>query len=701
MSYFTPSNEHTLNINDDDLSGSGFTLLPSQSGKKLLLGGGKEGVLYLLDGDNLGGKDDVAPVDAQALQIIRVNGGHVMGGPVFWKSDNAGTLVYNWSEEDYMLAYRLINDRLVTPPILQSTVRSPEHPGGSLTVTANGSAPGTGIIWASIPTRKEDAKHRLTPGTLRAFDAETLQQIWTSDDNYDRDRVGTLIKFVPPLVVNGRVYMASHDNAVAVYGLLPPDFIMSVAPAKQQIAPGSKGTFSVGIRAQGTFASPVALSASGMPAGVTVSFSPSSVVGTGTATMTVTLASSAPTSEFTLTVTGTSGSLVHAVPVTVNPPSNPEIVLFAKDVQTIAGNWRKVDDPTAACSTRIENPDAGAAKVTAPLANPPNYFELPFTAEANVRYHLWIRARSKGDSFNNDSVYVQFSGSVTNTGAPTNRIGSSTAATVILEDCTNCGVSGWGWQDNGYGAGVLGQDLYFTGGPQKIRIQQREDGISIDQIVLSSGKYLTTSPGKLKNDDTNLCREEPLNKTIVRYTTISDVSDGQIHGKWHRVADPTAAGGTRIELPDAGVPKFPTPLANPDNYFEVTFTAEANTPYRLWLRGRAQADSYNNDSVYVQFSGGVTSSGAPANRVGTTQAVTVVLEDCTNCGVHGWGWQDNGYGAGVLGPVLYFAAGPQTLRIQQREDGISIDQIVLSPDRYLTVSPGKPKDDTTILEKTP
>ena len=53
VDYFTPGNEATLSINDDDLSGSGFTLLP---GTKLLLGGGKEGVLYLLDSDNLGRK---------------------------------------------------------------------------------------------------------------------------------------------------------------------------------------------------------------------------------------------------------------------------------------------------------------------------------------------------------------------------------------------------------------------------------------------------------------------------------------------------------------------------------------------------------------------------------------------------------------------------------------------------------------------
>jgi hypothetical protein len=64
----------------------------------------------------------------------------------------------------------------------------------------------------------------------------------------------------------------------------------------------------------------------------------------------------------------------------------------------------------------------------------------------------------------------------------------------------------------------------------------------------------------------------------------------------------------------------------------------------------------------------------------------------------GWGWQDNGWGVGVLGPLVYFGAtGPQRIRVQTREDGLSIDQIVLSPSRYFTQSPGKLKNDTTIL----
>ena len=85
VDYFTPDNEAQLNVNDDDLSGSGFTLLP---GTQLLIGGGKEGVLYVLNANNLGHK---VANDAQIVQKIPVNGGHVMGGIVFWQSTQRGS----------------------------------------------------------------------------------------------------------------------------------------------------------------------------------------------------------------------------------------------------------------------------------------------------------------------------------------------------------------------------------------------------------------------------------------------------------------------------------------------------------------------------------------------------------------------------------------------------------------------------------
>jgi len=171
----------------------------------------------------------------------------------------------------------------------------------------------------------------------------------------------------------------------------------------------------------------------------------------------------------------------------------------------------------------------------------------------------------------------------------------------------------------------------------------------------------------------------------------SDVSSGgTLAGNWAAAADSTAAAGTALKNSDRGAAKIATPLAIPADYFEYSFSAEAGTPYHLWLRGRATNNNWGNDSVYVQFDG----------DIGTTTAHTVNLEDCNGCGLSGWGWQDNGWGAGVMGPPISFSTtGTHTLRVQVREDGFIIDQIVLSPSTYLNTSPGALKNDTTIVPK--
>ena len=170
-------------------------------------------------------------------------------------------------------------------------------------------------------------------------------------------------------------------------------------------------------------------------------------------------------------------------------------------------------------------------------------------------------------------------------------------------------------------------------------------------------------------------------------------------GNWVIEADGTAAGGLRIRYPDAGGPKLTEAFANPAHYFELTFNAQAGVAYRLWMRGKADANSTNNDSAWVQFSGSVDNNGTPVFRIGTTSATMFNLEDCTGCGLSAWGWNDNLFGG--LGPLISFAnSGLQTIRVQLREDGLAIDQIVLSPQKYLNSSPGAGKNDTTILTKS-
>ncbi len=181
-----------------------------------------------------------------------------------------------------------------------------------------------------------------------------------------------------------------------------------------------------------------------------------------------------------------------------------------------------------------------------------------------------------------------------------------------------------------------------------------------------------------------------------------NVPSGSIHGAWTLISDATAAGGSALQNPDAGHAKITPALAGPGSYFETTFDATSGTAYHLWVRMRAQGNSFSNDSIHVQFSDSVDAVGTPAMRIGTSSSAQVVLEDgATLAPDHGWGWGDNGWGS--LGANIYFATtGSHVLRVQQREDGAIVDQIVLSPDpgTYLNAAPGPRKDDTTILPST-
>ena len=173
-----------------------------------------------------------------------------------------------------------------------------------------------------------------------------------------------------------------------------------------------------------------------------------------------------------------------------------------------------------------------------------------------------------------------------------------------------------------------------------------------------------------------------------------------VSGAWRLETDPRLRAARDCAIRMRARRSAHSALPAPTDYFELTFDVVAGVPYRLWLRGRADRNFWGNDTVYVQFSDGATATGAPANRIGTTAATTVVLEDGPQAVISGWGWQDNGYGVGVLGPQLYFSrTGTQTLRVQTREDGMAIDQIVLSAGRFLQMAPGSVRDDTTILPR--
>ena len=178
-----------------------------------------------------------------------------------------------------------------------------------------------------------------------------------------------------------------------------------------------------------------------------------------------------------------------------------DVVIHAPDIQVHGTRWKAVSDSSAAVSTAVENADKGEAKIAVAVPNPASYIEASFSAAAGVPYRLWIRMRAIGDSWSNDSIHVQFSGSVSATGAAVTRIGSQDSLGVFLEEGNGAGVQGWGWGDSSYGG--LGAPIYFNqDGVQKIRIQQREDGVRIDQIVISANAHFDGAPGASKADAT-------------------------------------------------------------------------------------------------------------------------------------------------------------------------------------------------------
>ena len=216
--------------------------------------------------------------------------------------------------------------------------------------------------------------------------------------------------------------------------------------------------------------------------------------------------------RYTLTVRDQFGaSSTDSMVLTVRTDSAyRELVLFAGDLTGYVGSWQYVRDETAAGGTRIYHPNAGAPKVTAPVANPAHYVELRFWAEAGYPYHLWIRGKADQNHWANDSLFVQFDNALSAVGgSPAYRIGTTRALAWNLEECSGCGLSGWGWEDTGWGAvNQIGPDVVFAStGWQRMRIQAREDGVSIDQIVLSAGTYFRTRPGTAKNDNTILTRK--------------------------------------------------------------------------------------------------------------------------------------------------------------------------------------------------
>jgi hypothetical protein len=241
---FTPLNQSTLNSRDLDLAAGGALLLPDQSSgghTHLLVQSGKEGRISLVDRDNMGGYNTSTDNIVQELPVNnsgQTNQNFQMGG--LWGMPGFGNnTIYFWGTSDELKSFPLANGKLSSIPS-KTGAQTAGFPSPTPVITSNGNS--SPIVW----TVQTDTYNSNGSAYLRAHDATNITTtLYSSLTNTARDTPGGAVKFVVPIVANGKVYVGT-TNSLAVYGLLNG----SQQAAAPSISPGGQsftGTLKVTI----------------------------------------------------------------------------------------------------------------------------------------------------------------------------------------------------------------------------------------------------------------------------------------------------------------------------------------------------------------------------------------------------------------------------------------------------------------------
>jgi uncharacterized protein (TIGR03437 family) len=203
---FTPFNRLTMDEGDQDLGSSGALLLPDEVGNTahphLLFVSGKEGRLYLLDRDALGGAQ--VNSDSAALASLPVLGSHQTFGMAAYFNGS----IYIGPKQSPMLAFKVSGASLAASPWAQTSDTN-GYPGATPSISSNGTK--NGIVW--IVTTDDDGK-------LLAYDASNLNKLYDSDAQ-TADQLPSNTEFSVPTIADGKVY-AGGATGVTVYGELAP-----------------------------------------------------------------------------------------------------------------------------------------------------------------------------------------------------------------------------------------------------------------------------------------------------------------------------------------------------------------------------------------------------------------------------------------------------------------------------------------------
>lgn len=248
---------------DQDLGAAGVFIIPERGN---LVGGGKDGILYNLNKDNLGGNTwnpqfnlpfvatylpdppngpaglpTTTPADPN-WPIVNLDRNlpmhtptgktyHIHGTAVYMEGPTSG-FIYVWGENERVKAYnydfatkRIASFRAQGSQFASGAMDPPGGmPGGRLVVSSNGTTPNTGVVWGVYPTQG-NANSNVVHGALVAYDTSRalfggrLRQLFHSDDEAAND-MGNFAKYSTPVVANGKVYVGTFSNKVVQYGLL-------------------------------------------------------------------------------------------------------------------------------------------------------------------------------------------------------------------------------------------------------------------------------------------------------------------------------------------------------------------------------------------------------------------------------------------------------------------------------------------------
>jgi hypothetical protein len=230
--WFTPFDQATLAENDTDLGSGSPVLLPTQTTKGLpqylLVQAGKDGNVYLINRDDMGQYN--ASSNDQIVQSFTGSVNGLWGMPALWQNN-----LYLGGQGDSLRQFVFdAGTGKFNPSVTSLSSHAFNFPGTTPSVSSN--AGSNGIVWTidsslygyASPNAGVNCSVVPVPAAcsgaaiLHAYDATNLAiEYWNSTmAANNRDRAGNAVKFVPPTIANGKVYVATR-TAIFVYGLLP------------------------------------------------------------------------------------------------------------------------------------------------------------------------------------------------------------------------------------------------------------------------------------------------------------------------------------------------------------------------------------------------------------------------------------------------------------------------------------------------